>query len=279
MYEAKQTGVPTVVHERPAAEPVQRLDLMTRLRRATDSGDFVLHWLPIIDLDTSRVCGVEALIRWHDGERGWLLPADFMAIAEETGLIDRIGIWVLTEAARQQRAWSDDGLDLEVAVNISARQLWMPNAAEAMLDVIRSAGADPSRMVFELTEASTARTAEGANRALRSLRDAGVRIAIDDFAHSPLSALQHMQVDMLKIDGPVLAAADQSAEGEMMLRAIVQLAHGLGIWPLAEGVETQRHHDILREAGCRFGQGFFFGQPMPADEVPAYAAPAASVTR
>ena len=273
MYEAKQSGVPSMLRERPDDEPVQRLALMTRLRRAADNGDFVLHWLPIVDLDTSRVCGLEALIRWHDPDDGWIMPAELVGLAEETGLIDRIGAWVLGEAARQQRGWSEQGLDLDVAINISSRQLWMPNAAEGMLEIVREAGADPRRLVLELSEASTARTAEGAERALAALRRAGVRIAIDDFAHSPLSALQHMEVDMLKIDAGVLAAAAEGVEGEMMLRAIVQLAHGLGIWPVAEGVETFDQHRVLRRAGCRYGQGFFFGRPMPAGEVRAFATP------
>ena len=273
MYEAKQNGARTMVFEETGEEPRERLGRMTRLRRAADEGEFVLHWLPIVDLDTTRLCGVEALIRWHDDERGWIPPLELMKLAEESGLIERIGMWVLGEAARQQREWADAGLELEVAVNISARQLWAPNAAESMLATIHEAGADPSRMLFELAESGTTRASDAADHALRALRDAGVRIALDDFAHSPFSTLQRMEVDIVKIDGPVLAAAAEGTEGEMMLRAIIQLAHGLGIWPLAEGVETQRHYEILRRAGCRFGQGFFFGEPMPADEVPSLAEP------
>src|SRR4051794_29466884 len=115
MYEAKQAGAATMVFARPGDEPRERLALMTDLRRAADDDEFVLHWLPIVDLDTSRVCGVEALIRWHDEERGWIPPLEIMSLAEECGLADRIGTWVLGEAARQQREWTDAGLDLEVA--------------------------------------------------------------------------------------------------------------------------------------------------------------------
>src|SRR5438045_7502375 len=113
---------------------------MTRLRRAADVGEFVLHWLPIVDLDTGRMCGAEALIRWRDDDGGWILPEQFLAIAEETGLIDRIGMWALGEASRQQAEWSDAGLDLEVAVNVSQRQLWRPGVAAEMFEVIRGNG-------------------------------------------------------------------------------------------------------------------------------------------
>jgi diguanylate cyclase (GGDEF)-like protein/PAS domain S-box-containing protein len=267
MYDAKQTGAPTVVHEQRAEAPVERLGLMTRLRRAADNGDFVLHWLPIVDLDMSRVCGAEALLRWHDSARGWVMPGELVPLAEETGLLDPIGRWVLREAAGQQAAWMREGLDLDVAVNISSRQLWMPNAAAEMLEILEAAGADANRLVLEMTESATTRAAESVDHALSALRDAGIRIAIDDFAHSPLDTLQRMQVDVLKIDASLIAAAERP-EGETMLAAIIALARNLGIWPVAEGIEKREHFDLVRQSGCRFGQGFFFGRPVPADEIP-----------
>jgi EAL domain-containing protein (putative c-di-GMP-specific phosphodiesterase class I) len=267
MYDAKQTAVPTVVHEQRAEAPVERLGLMTRLRRAADNGDFVLHWLPIVDLDRFQVCGAEALLRWHDSARGWVMPEELVPLAEETGLLDPIGRWVLREAAGQQAAWMRDGVELDVAVNISSRQLWMPNAAAEMLAIVEAAGADAGRLVLEMTESATTRAADSVDRALSALRDAGIRIAIDDFAHSPLDALQRMQVDVLKIDASLVAAAERP-EGETMLAAIIALARNLGIWPLAEGIEKREQFDLVRQSGCRFGQGFFFGQPVPADEIP-----------
>jgi EAL domain-containing protein (putative c-di-GMP-specific phosphodiesterase class I) len=267
MYEAKQSGVPSVVCREASEAPLERLELMTRLRRAADEDQFTLHWLPIIDLDTGRTCGAEALIRWSDGNGGWVMPDEFMALAEETGLIDQIGMWVIEEAARQQVEWSEAGLDLDVSVNISQRQLWRPDAAHEMLEIIQSAGADPRRMVFEIAESRGHHMAEVPGPALVELREAGVRIAIDDFAQAPLAALQQMEVDMLKLDGGLTAASD-SPEGELMLKAIIQLAHNLGIWALAEGVETQEQYETLRRAGCRYGQGWHFGRPVPASELP-----------
>jgi diguanylate cyclase (GGDEF)-like protein/PAS domain S-box-containing protein len=263
MYEAKQNGLPSVVCSEPDGAPLERLELMTRLRRAADEDEFALHWLPILDLDTGRMCGAEALIRWHDGSGGWVMPDDFMALAEETGLIDQIGMWVMEEAARQQVEWGEGGLDVDVSVNIAQRQLWRPGAAREMLEIIRSAGADPHRLVFELTESRGHHSADAPGAALVELRDAGVRIAIDDFAHAPLTSLQRMEVDMLKL-GSGLIAASESPEGELMLRAIIQLAHNLGIWAVAEGVETRAQYETLRRAGCRYGQGWYFGRPVPA---------------
>jgi diguanylate cyclase (GGDEF)-like protein/PAS domain S-box-containing protein len=268
MYEAKQSGVPSVVSREPDDAPLERLELMTRLRRAADEHEFTLHWLPIVDFATGRACGAEALIRWSDGNGGWVMPDEFMALAEETGLIDQIGMWVIEEAARQQVEWREAGLDLDVSVNISQRQLWRPGAAREMLDVIESAGADPRRMVFELTESRSHHSADTPSLALVDLRDAGVRIAVDDFAQAPLAALQQMEVDMLKIDGGVTAASD-TPEGELLLTAIINLAHNLGIWVSAEGVETQEQYETLRRTGCRYGQGWYFGRPVPADELVA----------
>jgi diguanylate cyclase (GGDEF)-like protein/PAS domain S-box-containing protein len=266
MYEAKQNGMPSVVCREPSEGPLERLELMTRLRRATEDGEFTLHWLPIIDLDTGRACGAEALIRWPDATGGWVLPDEFMALAEETGLIDQIGMWVIEEAARQQLDWSEAGVDLDVSVNISQRQLWRPGAAREMLQIIRAAGADPRRFVFELADSGTHHSADAPGAALVQLRDGGVRIAIDDFANAPLASLQHMEVDMLKLDGS-LTAASGSVEGELMVKAIIQLAHNLGIWAVAEGVETREQYETLRRAGCRYGQGWYFGHALPAADV------------
>jgi diguanylate cyclase (GGDEF)-like protein/PAS domain S-box-containing protein len=266
MYEAKQNGLPSLVCSESNEAPLERLELMTRLRRATDEDEFTLHWLPIVDLDTGRACAAEGLIRWPDGSGGWVLPDEFMALAEETGLIDQIGMWVVEEAARQQLEWSDAGLDLDVSVNISQRQLWRPGAAREMLEVIRSAGADPRRLVFELAESRSHQAADVPAAALVELRDAGVRIAIDDFANAPLASLQQLEVDMVKIDASLTAASD-SPEGELMLKAIIQLAHNLGIWAVAEGVETRAQYQTLRRTGCRYGQGWHFGRAVPAADL------------
>jgi EAL domain-containing protein (putative c-di-GMP-specific phosphodiesterase class I) len=173
---------------------------------------------------------------------------------------------VLEEAARQQVEWSEAGIDLDVSINISQRQLWRPGSAREMIEIMRSAGADPRRLVFELRESHSHHSGDVPAGALVELRGAGIRIAIDDFADAPLTSLQAMEVDMLKIDSGLIAASE-SSEGELMLKAIVQLAHNLGIWAVAEGVETREQYETLRRAGCRYGQGWFFGKAGPADEL------------
>jgi diguanylate cyclase (GGDEF)-like protein/PAS domain S-box-containing protein len=265
MYEAKQGDAPVVVATRPLEAPLERLELMTRLRHAVDHGHFALRWLPIIDLDTHSVGGAEALIRWRDGER-WVLPNEFLGLADETGLIDRIGMWVLADAARQQAEWQNAGLDLDVSINVSQRQLWKPDAAREMLETIAEAGADPERIVLEISEATGGHCVDRPQLALAELRANGIRIAIDDFARAPLSALQHTEIDTLKIDRPLIAAG-HTPEGELMVRALIQLASNLGVWAIAEGIETRAQYEMLRRAGCRYGQGFYFSEPVPASEL------------
>lgn len=271
MYQAKNTRTPTGVYTPPASAPRARLELITRLRKAVEGAGLLLHWMPIIDMDEERVCGAEALLRWHDPEHGWILPAEFLALAEESGVIDEVGIWSVSEAARQQAQWSAEGLDLEVAVNMSSRQLWRPEAGEQVLQAIRAAGADPARITVEVSEAAASTRPEQARAVLAQLRAAGVQVAIDDFAHSSLVTLGEMELDWLKIDGSLVREGGHQ-EGETMLRAIIQLARNLGLRPLAEGVETRDQFDLLCRLGCKFGQGHFFGRPLPAGDVDHFVA-------
>lgn len=270
MYEAKQAGTPTAIYSAPAGEPLERLALATRLRKAVDGMDFVLSWSPIVDLHTESVAGMEALISWRDSERGWVPQSELAELVEEMGMIDRVGGWVLGEAAKRQVEWRREGRDLEVAVNISSRQLWQRGGAEKLIAQISESGGDPERFVLGVAEVTAARTADRSAAALATLRAAGVRIAIDDFAHSPLTSLARMEFDVLKIHRSLVEGAD-APEGQTVITAIVQLARNLGIWPMADGIETRRQFEILRNAGCRFGQGRLFARPMAAEDVPDFA--------
>jgi EAL domain-containing protein (putative c-di-GMP-specific phosphodiesterase class I) len=268
MYEAKQSGTPTALYTRPAGAPLERLALMTRLRKAAEQMDFVLHWMPVIDLVEERACGVEALIRWYDGERGWILPGEFIALAEETAVIDQLGTWVMAEAARRQVAWAEEGLDLDVSVNMSWRQLWRPDLVTGLVQAVEDAGADPARFIVDVTEAAAAKVPHSED-SLINLREAGLRVAIDDFAHSSLTDLGRMQLDILKIDGSLVADAGHQA-GETMIRAIAQLATSLGLRPLAESIETRSQFELVREIGCPLGQGHFFTRALPTEHVPDF---------
>ena len=271
MYEAKQNGSATEFYRRPAGEPVDRLSLITRLRRSADHDEFVLHWQPIVDLVDLRVAGVEALMRWRDPERGWVMPAEFMSLAEESGVLEQVSRWALAQAASRQREWADAGLELDVAVNLSLRQLWNSDSPQDVAGVLEETGADPSRLVLEITEADASRDPARSAEALGRLRDTGLRLAVDDFGtgHGALAALRRMHFDFLKIDSSFVAGGE-GQRNVAMLRGITRLARSLGMQPIAEGIESRAQFTQLRDCGCRLGQGWFFGRPLPADEIPDY---------
>jgi len=272
MYEAKQRGDATEVYRRPAGEPVDRLSLITRLRRSADQDEFVLHWQPIVDLKEERVAGVEALMRWRDPERGWVMPAEFMSLAEESGVLERVSRWALAEAGRRQREWADAGLDLDVAVNLSLRQLWKQDSPQDVLAVLEDTGADPERLILEISEADASHDPLRSADALARLKDTGLRLAVDDFGtgHGALAALRRMQFDFLKIDSSFVTG--DGARNTAMLRGITRLARSLGMQPIAEGIERREQFARLRSCGCRLGQGWFFGRPLPAADIPEFAA-------
>jgi diguanylate cyclase (GGDEF)-like protein/PAS domain S-box-containing protein len=269
MYQAKHAGLPTAVYTTPVAAPIERLELTTRLRKAVESSDLVLHWMPMVNLVEERVCGVEALMRWRDPEHGWIMPSELLTLAEEAGVIDELGAWAMREAATQQASWHEAGLDLDVAVNVSSRQLLKVEAADQILRTIAETGANARRMVVEIGEVAAAKTPDHVRELVTRLRRVGLKIAIDDFAHSSLATLRGMDLDWLKIDNRLIAESGRP-DGETMLRAIVQLARNLGMRPLAEGIETRDQFELLKRLGCSFGQGHFFGRPLPADDVPEF---------
>lgn len=271
MYDAKQRGAETKVYTRPAGEPFDRLAMISRLRRSADADEFVLHWQPVVDLSEMRVAGVEALMRWRDPERGWVLPGDFMALAEESGILQRIGGRAFEQASRRQAEWAAAGLDIDVAVNLSLRQLWDPDAPAELLATIERAGADPARMVLEIAECDAAQDPARAEAALSALKEAGLRLAVDDFGtgRGSLAALERMHFDILKIDGSFVAGTE-GPHGAALVRGIVRLSRSLGMTPIAEGIETRTQFALLRSCGCKLGQGWFFGRPLPGDEIPAY---------
>ena len=249
-----------------------RLSFEQRLRQAVEDQDWVLHYQPVVDLSDRRVVGAEALIRWKDSH-GIVPPGEFIPIAEELGLIEAIGDWVLDQVAQQQRDWRDGGLELEVSFNLSPRQLWTPRLAERLLAKLRDAGVDPSTVQAEITESTAMADPDRTQRTLRDLHSWGLRLALDDFGtgYSSLSRLKHMPVDVLKIDREFIRHVDRDVRLAGMVRAMVQVAQSLDMVPLAEGVETEGEYVFLRSNGCRLAQGFWFAHPMPADQLEAMA--------
>jgi diguanylate cyclase (GGDEF)-like protein/PAS domain S-box-containing protein len=261
----------------------ERLGLVTRLRRAIDRGEFVLHYQPLVNLRTAleqgagvnghglheHIVGVEALIRWEDPERGLVPPGDFIPVAEELGLIQPIADWVVEEACGQARKWLDTGWALTVGLNLSPRQLWEPELVQRMFDDAVQAGISRDRLVIEITETAAMADWERTEKVLLDLRKSGFRLAIDDFGagHSSLARLGAMPADSLKIDRSFVSGLPGNEISAMMVTAIVQLARNLGMEAFAEGIETEEQLRFVVEAGCDRGQGFLFSRAVPGDAV------------
>ena len=242
------------------------------LRKALDRHEFVLHYQPEIELASRRIVGLEALIRWQHPERGLIPPMDFIPAAEETGLILPIGDWGLAEVCRQIRQWNNENdthRSLRVCVNLSARQFTREGLADHVEALLRRLSVSSSQLGLEMTESSLISDAGTAMEVLGSLRRLGVSLLMDDFGtgYSSLHYLHTFPFDVLKIDQSFV---DRMTEGEQPLqivRTIVELARVLGMDVLAEGIETVEQDALLRQLGCRFGQGFLFSRPVPAEKV------------
>jgi diguanylate cyclase (GGDEF)-like protein/PAS domain S-box-containing protein len=248
----------------------ERMTLESGLHQAMETGEFVVHYQPQIDLETMQLVGMEALLRWNHPERGLTAPADFIGLAEERGLILVIGDWVLREACREAKRFHDRGLkQLRVSVNISARQF----RDEALLWTVESAlseaGLDPRALELEITESVAMEDVHQTMTTLTELRKSGVSIAIDDFGtgHSALSYLKRFPIDALKIDKSFVADLPDGFEDSAIVASVIQLANGLGIRVVAEGVETAEQIEFLRQHGCREVQGYYFSYPVPPSEI------------
>ncbi|MGY1686155.1 putative bifunctional diguanylate cyclase/phosphodiesterase [Geodermatophilus sp. SYSU D00867] len=251
-----------------------RMDVATRLRDGA-LDQFVVHYQPVVRLDTGEVEGVEALLRWQHPERGLLSPDAFLSVAEETGQLIPITRWLLHETTRQAAEWAAQGLSLRMAVNISARHFSAETLVRDVRTALHESGLAPEQLMLELTETSVAEDPTRAEDQLAVLRGFGVRVAIDDFGTgwSSLAQLMALPIGTLKIDRSLITAAERLASGGTgaVLGAIVELAHTLGIRSVAEGVETAEHLRMVREAGCDSAQGYLLAHPMSAEDVERWA--------
>jgi diguanylate cyclase (GGDEF)-like protein/PAS domain S-box-containing protein len=270
MYESKNTSPGNfVIHSQVGGVSATKLSLSTRLRRAVEEGDWVLHYQPIVDLATGRINGVEALIRWPDPRGGLVPPGEFIPLAEEMGLIEQIGEWVLSELARQHALWRDQCMEIYTSFNLSPRQLWQADLVHRITEQIRLSGIDPGMMVAEITESAAMTDPDRTRRILGALNERGVRLAIDDFGtgHSSLARLKHLPVDMLKIDRSFIREVPDDPDTVSMVRAMIELARSLRVTPLAEGIESEAQWRFLLSSGCSLGQGFYFSGPVPPEQI------------
>ena len=270
MYQSKRIGPGGyAIFAADTSDALGRLSMSTRLRKAVENQHWELHYQPIVELGDGSMIGVEALLRWNDPTGGLVPPGEFIPLAEEMGLIEVIGDWVVEEVARQDAEWRANGLELELSFNLSPRQLWQPDIASRILSRLREGAVDPSRVVVEVTESTAMTDPDRTLRILGDLHASGLRIAIDDFGtgYSSLSRLKNMPVDILKVDRSFVREAHADAQSGSMVQAIIQLATGLGMTPLAEGVETDDERRFLVAHGCQLAQGFYFAKPAPAADI------------
>jgi Amt family ammonium transporter len=249
---------------------LERLELETGLRRALERGELRVHYQPKVSLETGKIVGMEALVRWEHPEQGLIPPGDFIPIAEETGMIIPLGEWVLREACRQARLWqAQHPIDppLSISVNLSLRQFQQPALVEAIADVLHETELEPSQLKLEITESVMMEDVEAVIATLDALHRLGVRLAIDDFGtgYSSLSYLRRFPVDILKIDRSFVHGLGKDMEGTAIVHAAITLAHNLGMQIVAEGIETEEQLDQLRALGCDQGQGYYFSKPLPPD--------------
>jgi diguanylate cyclase (GGDEF)-like protein/PAS domain S-box-containing protein len=265
LYQAKAAGTGCCVLFEPAMQSaaVDRMELKSALYSALENDQFFLQYQPVFDLQTMKIRGVEALTRWNHPARGVILPDEFIPMLEDTGLIVRVGQWVLNRACDEAAGWHRSGLPLSMSVNVSMRQLETDAFVTHVKEALMMSGLDPGALVIEITESSLMRDADATIARLRQLKEVGVRVSIDDFGtgQSSLAYLRRFPVDELKIDRSFIAAMDGSAESEALIETLVELGRKLGLATVAEGIETSVQLQVLREHNCSWGQGFVFSRP------------------
>lgn len=275
MYRAKEEGRGDFRFFTPQMNRLtqERFELEAELRhdltRVSPIENFTLYYQPQVDVSTGRMIGVESLIRWRHAKRGLISPAKFIPIAEETGLIQILGEWVLTAACTQASHWIDLGFPLRVAVNISAQQLRNRELPQQVADVLTKTNLASSFLELELTETALLEDIPGALVILNALKEMGVVLSLDDFGagYSSLSHLRHCPFDVVKVDRSFVKSIVGSVRDQMLVKMLIGLAHDLNMTVIAEGVETAAQCDILHRLGCRHFQGFLFSPPVTADDL------------
>ncbi|HCI52127.1 MAG TPA: sensor domain-containing diguanylate cyclase [Gallionella sp.] len=275
MYQAKDDGRNNFKFYSPDMnrKALERLKLETYLRVAIVQQQLSVYYQPKVNVLSGKMIGMEALLRWQHPELGFISPAVFIPIAEETGLINEIGDWVLRQSCLQARLWQAQGYDIvPIAVNLSARQLKQDNFSARVVTILREAGLDPRYLMLEITESMLMSTGESGLQILEQLRADGIRLALDDFGtgYSSLSRLKNFPLDSLKIDQSFVRDIVTDPDDASIVSATAVLAHALNLKVTAEGVETQEQLDFIRTLNCEEYQGYLFSRPIPASEVVKY---------
>jgi diguanylate cyclase (GGDEF)-like protein/PAS domain S-box-containing protein len=273
MYRAKEYGKARSVVFDPSFRnsPVTPIDLDTDLRRALERDEMSLHYQPIVSLTNGRITGFEALLRWQHSELGTISPADFIPLAEETGLIETLGQWVLRQACRQMLIWNESrpaDKQLEISVNLSSRQFTQADLVNGIMDSVHGSGLGASSLKLEITESVLMENAQRSIAMLNQLKEFDIKVCVDDFGtgYSSLSYLHTFPIDTLKIDKSFIGDMSRNYQNLEIVRTITMLARNLRLDVIAEGVETPEQYAQLRALGCQFAQGFHFSRPVDVDK-------------
>lgn len=278
MYHAKGRGRANYALYAPQMGHLmaEKILLHDRLKLALAYGGLALHYQPQVEVASGRMCAVEALLRWHDPQLGDVPPYRFIPVAEATGLILQLGAWVLDTACRQAALWSQAGIALRVAVNLSAQQLHQADLVEQLARSLQTYGTPPALVELEVTESEAMADPEHARDVLGRIQALGVGVALDDFGtgHSSLGYLKHLPVSRIKIDREFIRPVTDSRADATLVEAVIALAHRLGLEVVAEGVETVEQLRLLEREGCEVYQGWLYSKAIPASDVEQlYSAP------
>ena len=271
MFQAKMLGGSSIQFYQHKLQhaATERLSLEQGLRKAVERNELVLHYQPIVEIESGRIVGAEALVRWQHPKLGLVPPDRFIPLAEDTGLIGSVGEWVMMTACAQARAWTERGYAaIELSINISARQFRDVRLGEIVARLVRENGLLPQRVELEITESAIMREAETADATLGALKALGIKLSVDDFGtgYSSLAYLRRLPLDTIKIDRTFIRDVTGNERDEAIARTIVSLAHNLGLRVVAEGVETPEQLALLKTLGCDLAQGFYFSRPVPASD-------------
>jgi EAL domain-containing protein (putative c-di-GMP-specific phosphodiesterase class I) len=275
MYRAKRAGRgrAELFDDRMRAETVERIALTNDLRDAIEQGQLRLVYQPLVHLGRRQASGFEALVRWTHPDRGEIPPGRFIPLAEQHGLIEPLGQWVMREALTQLRRWHDEGFarKMGMSVNVSRVQLSRPGLAEEIFALLDELELAPDRLIVEVTESAVMEDPDVANATLDALSEHGVRIALDDFGvgQSSLACLRDLPLNALKLDRQFITSLASSREAAAIVRAVCDMARTLGFGVVAEGVETEAQSQVVEALGCDFGQGFLYARPARPEDIRA----------